>query len=113
MGKKIRRLILTTLDIIDYLKGVISRIIKTLVQSTVICFPLVITFMLINSFLGTYIRFGFYLKLAIILTLVVALILCGLRYKAIFIKHAKVSKKTVPAKTNKKPQKTIHRKRIS
>ena len=103
MGKKIRRLILNTLDIIDYLKGVISRIIKTLVQSTVICFPLVITF----------IRFGFYLKLAIILTLVVALILCGLRYKAIFIKHAKVSKKTVPAKTNKKPQRTIHRKRIS
>ena len=66
MGKKIRRLILNTLDIIDYLKGVISRIIKTLVQSTVICFPLVITFMLINSFLGTYIRFGFYLKLAIV-----------------------------------------------
>ena len=113
MGKKIRRLILNTLDIIDYLKGVISRIIKTLVQSTVTCFPLVITFMLINSFLGTYIRFGFYLKLAIILTLVVALILCGLRYKAIFIKHAKVSKKTVPTKTNKKPQRTIHRKRIS
>lgn len=112
MGKKSGRLLLILKRILKYLLTVAIKLIKTIIQSVMICVPIVFTFMIINVCLGVHMKFSFYSKLAGWSILVVSLILCIVRYEAIFIKHAKTSKKkTVPTNKRRKTQRNVQGRR--
>lgn len=112
MGKESGRLLLIPKIIFKYLSRVINRIFKTFIQSVIICVPIVFTFMIINVCLGVHMKFSFYSKLAGRSTLLLFIGLCIVRYEAIFIKHAKTSKKkTVPTNIKKKNTKKCSRKK--
>lgn len=112
MGKKSGRLLLIPKIIFKYLSRVINRIFKTFIQSVIICVPIVFTFMIINVCLGVHMKFSFYSKLAGRSTLLLFIGLCIVRYEAIFIKHAKTSKKkTVPTNKRRKTQRNVQGRR--
>ena len=111
MKKTLKRLIGKTLDIFKYTKKIGERLLKILVQSSVVCCPVILTLAIINTILGVNIRFSYYLILATLLTLGSSLILCMFRWEQIISKPVKTSKRTVPTKIDRKTQRAIQRKR--
>ena len=109
--KTLKRLIGKIINMFNHIKIMGDRMLKITVQSAVVCCPVVLILAIINSVLDVNIRFSYYLILASMITLGASLILWVLKWEQITAKPVKVSKKTVPAKTNRKTQRAIHRKR--
>lgn len=111
MKKSLKRLIRKSISILGHMKKIAERLIKTIVQSAVVFCPVILLLGIINSILGVNIRFSYYFIMASLLTIGGALILCIFKWKQIIAKPVQISKKTVPAKTDKKTQRAIQRKR--
>lgn len=111
MKKRLKRLIGKILNIFDHTKKIGERLFKILVQSAVVCCPVILMLAIINTILGVNIRFSYYLIMATLLTLGSSLILCMFRWEQIISKPVKTSKRTVPTKTDRKTQRAIQRKR--
>ena len=111
MKKTFNRRVGKAISILNYIKKVVTKLFKILVQSAVICFPVILTLVIINSLLGVHVRFNYYLILAIFSSLAMAILLCVLKFESIFAKPVKKSKRTVPAKTDRKTQRVVQRKR--
>lgn len=111
MKKALKRLIGKSINMLNHIKKIGERIFKIAVQSAVVCCPVTLILVIINSILGVNIRFSYYLILAGLAIAVSSLILCAFKWEQIFAKPVKVSKKTVPAKTDRKTQRAVHRKR--
>ena len=111
MKKTFTRRVGKAISILNYIKKVVTKLFKILVQSAVICFPVILTLVIINSLLGVHVRFNYYLILAIFSSLAMAILLCVLKFESIFAKPVKKSKITVPAKTDRKTQRVVQRKR--
>ena len=111
MKKALKRLIGKIINICEHTKKIGERLFKILIQSAIVCCPVILTLAIINTILGVNIRFNYYLILATLLTLGSSLILCMFKWEQIISKPVKTSKKTVPTKTNRKTQRATHRKR--
>lgn len=111
MKKTLKRLIGKTLDMFEHTKKIGERLFKILVQSAIVCYPVILALAIINTILGVNIRFSYYLILSTLLTLGSSLILCMLKWEQIISKPVKTSKRTVPTKTDRKTQRAIQRKR--
>ncbi|WP_455538337.1 hypothetical protein [Terrisporobacter sp.] len=98
-------------SVFKYIVSVLSRLLKISIQSIIVCFPVILTLVIINSLLGVHIRFSYYFKLAILSTLIMIISLIVLKSKSIFSRPVKKVKKTVPAKTNRKVQRSTQRRR--
>lgn len=109
--KTFKRLVIKSINIFKYLMKVIERILKTGLRSLIMCCPVILTLVLINSLLGVHVRFSYYLNLALLTSFFVMILLCVLRLDIIFAKATKVSKKNVPAKIDRKAQRTVNRKK--
>ena len=97
---------------VNYLKNVRYKIFKTLVQSAIICFPIMLVLLIINAFLGVHVRFSYYFKLTLLSTVGLTLVLCLQRFDIIFRKAPKAPKKNISTNnTNRKVQRSVHRKR--
>ena len=111
MKKGSGRLIGKVVNLFNYIGSVIVKLFKVLVQSLFIFYPPVLFLAIINAILGVNVRFSYYLIAATILTLVSFGVLSIINWKKILAKPIKKSKKRVPAKTDRKTQRAIHRKR--
>lgn len=92
-------------------KRIGERIFKIIVQSAVVCCPVVLILIIINAILGVNIRFSYYLILTTLVILGASFVVSVFKWKQIISKPVKVSKKNVPAKTDRKTQRAVHRKR--
>lgn len=111
MKKVVRKLRIKTINKIKHLFNIIYKLIKVTVQSAIICFPMTIVLLVWNSLFGVNIRLSYYIQLAILATLGISCLLSIFNWKNIIAKPAKVSKKSVPADTKKKRQRSINRNR--
>ncbi len=111
MKRTLKRFIGKSINILSRIKQIGVRILKVTVQSAVVCFPVTLILGIINSALGVNIRFTYYLLLAAVVTVALSTILCAFKWEQIIAKPIKISKKAVPAKTDKKTQRAIQRKR--
>ena len=111
MKKKKKGLMGIIKNVFYYIIKIIIRIFKILVKSAVTCCPPILTLAIINTILGVNIRFSYYFILVLLLTLVCTAILMISKWEQIIAKPVRVSKKIVPAKTDKKTQRAIQRKR--
>ena len=111
MKKTLKRLIGKSINMFNHIKKIVERILKITVQSAVVCCPVILMLVIINAMLGVNIRFSYYIILAALVTVAASLILCALKWEQIIAKPVKASKKTVPAKADRKTQRAVHRKR--
>lgn len=111
MKKTFKRLIGKSINMFNHIRKIGERMLKITAQSAVVCCPVVLTLVIVNAILGVNIRFSYYLILAGLVTVCSSIILCAFKWEQIIAKPIKVSKKTVPAKTDRKTQRSIHRKR--
>ncbi|HBI92128.1 MAG TPA: hypothetical protein DDY58_06665 [Terrisporobacter glycolicus] len=111
MKKIFKRLIGKGINMFNHIRKIGERILKVTVQSVAICCPVVFVLVIINAILGVNIRFSYYLILAGLAIVCSSIILCAFKWEQIIAKPIKVSKRTVPAKTDRKTQRAIHRKR--
>lgn len=111
MKKTLKRLIGKSINMFNYIKKIVGRILKITTQSAVVCCPLILMLVIINAMLGVNISLRYYIILATFLIVASSLILCALKWKQVIAKPVKVSKKTVPAKTDRKTQRVVQRKK--
>ncbi len=114
MKKVIRKFKIKTINKIKHLFNIIYKLLKVIVQSVIICFPVTTVLAISNSLFGVNIRLSYYIKLAILATLGISCLLVIFNWKNIIAKPAKsvkATKKSVPANTYKKKQKSINRNR--
>ena len=111
MKKTLKRSIGKSINMFNHIGKIVERIIKIIIQSAVICCPVISILAIINSILGVNIRLSYYFILALVVTMSVSLLLCVLKWKQVTAKPVKASKKTVPAKTDRKTQRPVQRKR--
>ena len=57
MKKTFNRRVGKAISILNYIKKVVTKLFKILVQSAVICFPVILTLVIINSLLGVHVNF--------------------------------------------------------
>lgn len=111
MKKKLKRFIGKSINMFKHTKKIGERIFKIIVQSALVCCPIILILAIINAVLGVNIRISYYAILAGVLTLGSSFMTCVFKWKQITAKPVKASKKVVPTKTNRKPQRVIQRNR--
>lgn len=113
MKKAMRKLKIKTINKIKHLFNIIYKLLKVIVQSAMICFPMTTVLAISNSLFGVNIRLSYYTKLSLLATLGISCLLVIFNWKNIVAKPVKASKKYVPANNNinKKRQRTVNRNR--
>lgn len=111
MKRALKRVIGKSINMFNHMKKIGERLLKIIVQSAVVCCPAILILIIINTILGVNIRFNYYLMLAVLVTLASSFIVSIFKWEQITAKPVKITKTTVPAKTNRKTQRNIHRKR--
>lgn len=111
MKRILKRVIGESINMLKYIGKIVSRVFKVLVKSAVVCCPLILILIIINAILGVNIRFNYYLMLAGLVILASSLTMIVFKWEQIFAKPVKKSNRIVPAKTDRKTQRAIQRKR--
>lgn len=111
MKRTLKILIGKSINMFSYGGKIGKRVLKVIIQSTIICCSVMLILMIINKILGVNIRLSYYLTLATLVIVGLSLTLCMFKWQQIIAKPVRVSKKNAPTKTDRKTQRAIQRKR--